>query len=223
MKNLHLAALLCGGLFLPLAAPASAATIDYSNTVNSSVNLDPTDGCGGGVVGCFSFTSGNNMIITSGSAAGFLGSVSGLFGVGSITTTSTPQGPLETANVNSTGGQLSIFDGFFTLRADLSWVDIASFGTAGSLNTLGTANLSNIVYSGSDIDLLALASGGSGVQTATFQFPSPTSLTELFTNRSSITSTSFSGSISPVPIPAAVWLFGSGLLGVLGLARKKIT
>jgi hypothetical protein len=34
-----------------------------------------------------------------------------------------------------------------------------------------------------------------------------------------------SGSISPVvssiPVPAAVWLFGSGLLGVVGLARRK--
>ena len=27
---------------------------------------------------------------------------------------------------------------------------------------------------------------------------------------------------SPVPIPAAVWLFGSGLIGLVGLARRKI-
>ena len=26
---------------------------------------------------------------------------------------------------------------------------------------------------------------------------------------------------SPVPIPAAVWLFGSGLLGLVGMARRK--
>jgi hypothetical protein len=30
-----------------------------------------------------------------------------------------------------------------------------------------------------------------------------------------------SGSISPVPIPASVWLFGSGLLGLIGIARRK--
>jgi hypothetical protein len=29
------------------------------------------------------------------------------------------------------------------------------------------------------------------------------------------------GSMTVVPIPAAVWLFGSGLLGLLGLARRK--
>lgn len=30
-----------------------------------------------------------------------------------------------------------------------------------------------------------------------------------------------SGDVSAVPIPAAVWLFGSGLIGLVGLARRK--
>ena len=29
------------------------------------------------------------------------------------------------------------------------------------------------------------------------------------------------GGVSSVPVPAAVWLFGSGLLGLVGLARRK--
>jgi hypothetical protein len=29
------------------------------------------------------------------------------------------------------------------------------------------------------------------------------------------------GSGSAVPLPAAVWLFGSGLLGLAGVARRK--
>mgnify|MGYP003573512419 CR=1 FL=1 len=29
------------------------------------------------------------------------------------------------------------------------------------------------------------------------------------------------GNVSPVPVPAAVWLFGSGLLGLIGMARRK--
>jgi hypothetical protein len=29
--------------------------------------------------------------------------------------------------------------------------------------------------------------------------------------------------VQPVPVPAAVWLFGSGLLGLMGIARKKAT
>lgn len=31
----------------------------------------------------------------------------------------------------------------------------------------------------------------------------------------------FTGSISQVPIPAATWLFGSGLLGLVGVARRR--
>ena len=31
----------------------------------------------------------------------------------------------------------------------------------------------------------------------------------------------FSGSLSIVPVPAAAWLFGSGLLGLIGIARRK--
>ncbi len=30
-----------------------------------------------------------------------------------------------------------------------------------------------------------------------------------------------SGNVSAVPVPAAAWLFGSGLMGLLGLARRK--
>jgi len=29
-------------------------------------------------------------------------------------------------------------------------------------------------------------------------------------------------SVAPIPIPAAVWLFGSGLLGLIGFARRKV-
>ena len=31
----------------------------------------------------------------------------------------------------------------------------------------------------------------------------------------------FSGSFSVIPVPAAVWLFGSGLIGLIGVARRK--
>lgn len=33
--------------------------------------------------------------------------------------------------------------------------------------------------------------------------------------------TSYSMTITAVPVPAAVWLFGSGLLGLVGVARRK--
>jgi len=221
MKKSHLLGAVCACIIASFVTPATAVTIDYSNTSGNSVNLDPTDGCGGiGTVGCFSFSTGNSIQITSGTALGFTGGISGIYGVGAINT----GGILETANVSGTGS-LSIFDGSQLLTADLIWVDIASLSVAGVLNTLGSANLNNVVYNGVNGDLLALSNAGAGTNTATFQFTSPTSLTDLFTTATSTTSTSFSGSITPVviPVPAAVWLFGSGLLGLVGIARRKKT
>ena len=36
-----------------------------------------------------------------------------------------------------------------------------------------------------------------------------------------LASHTYTGVISAVPIPAAVWLFGSGLIGLIGIARRK--
>ena len=33
---------------------------------------------------------------------------------------------------------------------------------------------------------------------------------------------SLAGNVTPVPLPATVWLFGSGLLGLIGIVRRKI-
>jgi hypothetical protein len=41
------------------------------------------------------------------------------------------------------------------------------------------------------------------------------------TNQFGFDYASINGSVSAVPVPAAVWLFGSGLLGLIGVATKK--
>ncbi len=28
--------------------------------------------------------------------------------------------------------------------------------------------------------------------------------------------------MNPIPVPAAVWLLGSGMLGLIGIARRKV-
>lgn len=204
--------------------PAIAITVDYSNTPGSEISFDNTDNCVSfGDVGCFNFVPiANNINITSGTATGSIGTIAGTFGVGTITPL---LGGLETAPVNGTGN-LTISDGTGgILAADLAWVDIFTFGVVGGINVGGSVNLSAITYtpgSSSDPDLQALANAGSGIQTTSFQFPISTSLTDLFSgNNGTTTNTSFSGSITAVPIPAAVWLFGSGLLGLVGIARRK--
>lgn len=42
-----------------------------------------------------------------------------------------------------------------------------------------------------------------------------------FDGKNSITGAQFAGSTAVVPVPAAVWLFGSGLLGLAGIARRR--
>ncbi|MHB8347923.1 MAG: hypothetical protein ACYDHM_12225 [Acidiferrobacterales bacterium] len=46
-----------------------------------------------------------------------------------------------------------------------------------------------------------------------------------FTNANPANQTSayFASNVAPVPVPAAVWLFGSGLLGLVGVVRRKKT
>jgi hypothetical protein len=64
---------------------------------------------------------------------------------------------------------------------------------------------------------LSLSSGGTGLITAVAH-PSGTNQTATF----DLTSfTPVGGSPPPVPLPPAVWLLGSGLLGLVGTARRR--
>lgn len=62
------------------------------------------------------------------------------------------------------------------------------------------------------INLTALGSGASNLDILNSQFFSATALLD---------PTFMPGAVSTVPVPAAVWLFGSGLLGLVGVARRK--
>lgn len=215
--KLRLLGTACACLFGIAMQTASAVTFNFSNIPNSNILFNPTDDCGAlGSEGCFSFTpdGSDSLTITSGTASGLLGHISGLFAVSSIS--GSP--PVETATVSNTG-MLSIFDGGDTLTASLDWLDITTIGTFGGLNIQGMANLSSISYGGSNSDLVALSNAGLGIQTLSFQFTAPVSLTDLF-NAPDSTSTSFSGSITVVPLPAALWLMGSALVGLTLVGRR---
>ena len=72
-------------------------------------------------------------------------------------------------------------------------------------------------------DVLTKPSGG----TTNFQFFGTNGQAWQFTGSGTSQGTfSFTGNgtwqVAPVPVPAAVWLFGSGLFGLVGLARRKI-
>lgn len=112
-----------------------------------------------------------------------------------------------------------------------------SFGD-GSGNSI-TLNVGSITYIASDdydfgsgYPILSLVSGGfDGLNFgtdpyATISFDSLDFVfdgyqDEGFTLTLSGTWDGASFQMSPVPVPAAVWLFGSGLLGLVGIARRK--
>jgi len=173
-------------------------TLDYSNTVGSSI-LFPGDTT-------FSFSPGtDNFRITTGTAAGLLGEMTGNFNIGTITTIGNVQAALVTGS-----GTFIVHDGAFNLSATLTWVNIAQFGSGDSLNLAGVVNLTGITYVGSNPDLDALAAAGSAINVLTFQFSPPVSLATL-RDGPGPNATSFSGSVA-VPEP------GTTALIVLGLA-----
>lgn len=67
-------------------------------------------------------------------------------------------------------------------------------------------------------DTFLLLSGAGTVSKSGFD---TTAGTWEFSAQTSGNTFSWSSSSAVVPVPAAVWLFGSGLLGLIGIARKK--
>ena len=201
----------CMGVALSFASSALALQIDYATTTGSAISFDGSSH--------FSIGPGSDSFtIVGGSAAGLLGDISGTFTIGSITTVGTQSSASVTGD-----GELVIHDGASNFKATLHWIDIVQVGTGSTLNDTGVLNLTGISYSGSNADLLALASAGSAVNVLTFQFAPAVSLTEL---ANSSHSTSFSGSIltEPQVVPdggMTVTLLGLALSG-LALIRRSL-
>jgi hypothetical protein len=214
--NRRMTALLAG-LLLLVSGTAFGSTINFSSVEGAAITFY-------GDTNTFEFlpeASGEDFQITNviGAAdpdtAGLFGNIEGTFQIGSIKTLLPG---VQYAPVTDIGGSFSINDeNGDVLLADLDWLNIATAGTVGALNFLGTANLTNITYGGSNADLLHLFNNGGGT-TVSFQFSPPLSLTQL-TRDGSVNSTSYSG--TTVPEPGTIMLLGSGLFGLAGWGRKK--
>jgi hypothetical protein len=208
------------GLIFINAGSALALSLDFSASVGDGLTSSKIVFTGTGDTITFTQPVGGNFNITSVTSGtdpdtqGLLGNISGTFTIGAITTV----GSLQTAPVTGTG-TFSIKDELAnTFSATLTWVDIYTMGAGGGLNSGGTVNLSSVSYAGVNTDLLAYIYGG--ISTLTFQFIPGKSLTQLTTD-GTINSTSFSGSLAPVPVPGALGLLGSGLIGLVGIGYRR--
>lgn len=215
MKNMRIkswiyktvASLAFAGMALVSANNVQALQFTYASEVGSFINFDGA--------AHFNFTPAvNSFKVTSGTAANFLGDISGTYTIGAITTV----GGVSSAPVTGTG-TFVIHDpvGPNNFSATLVWINIAQFGTGGTLNVNGTANLTAISYSGSNSDLLAIKNAVGSANTLTFQFVPAVLLADL--KSTGTHATSFSGSVGTVPDGGTtVALLGFALAG-MGLLR----
>ncbi len=182
---------------------ASEGTIDYDSTTGTFTVSDsgvwvmnlPPDGS------TTDFINGTSYTLT----AEFGGD--GIFDSGTVVITGSSfgghpdySGPnLLTANLTDFGFAGTGSAGVFEFTFDNATGDMSAFGTQGG-----------IIVSTFDL-------AGSGISAGVQWDP-------LANGNPSFFSTDFSGNVGSadtfVPVPAAVWLFGSGLLGLMGLRRR---
>jgi hypothetical protein len=204
-------------LVFAMVGRAPATIVDFSNLSGANVTF-----AGSGDTFTFSPESvGYDFEITSpGTAKGLYGNIDGTFKIGTITSTVVNQKLFQEAPVTTlSGGSFSVSDGASSLTGALTWVSIYTYVTTGGINADGTVNLTGISYTGTNADLLQLKNAGSATSVVTFQFSPAKSLMQL-TEDGKTFSTSYSGSVSAVPIPAGIWFFAPGLLGLIGLRRR---
>ena len=193
-----------GGLLLLLATllsgAARAQSVDF-NFSSLGTALIAFDGSGSALSFSPDAATGYDFQIGSSSLpglVGYTGVIAGNFTIGQVT--SFGMGFFQGEDATVTGsGRLSIFDGSNPpLTADITWNTVATLGTEGVLNSIGTPNLSNFAYSGSNPVLTQLAGASGGTVAASFQFLPTESLGNLAAGGGT-NATTFSGSLEAIP------------------------
>lgn len=192
-------------------ASASAVTLNFSSLPSAGIEFTGTGNT-------FTFTTLNPLGFDINlQGPGLLGDIDGVFTIGAI---SSPFAGAEQAPVSG-AGTLTIFDGSVLWSADLTWISIFTFGTAGGLNAGGEVNLTNISYAGSNPFLLSISTANTGVGNLTFNFVPALSLSQLTTD-GQVNNTSYSGSITVPDGGSILALLGVTLIGIEGLRRKLL-
>jgi len=135
-----------------------------------------------------------STVMTAGTATVDFGSTINFFTADGANTVDNPFGTAS----------LSVFspvNNFFTYagwQLDLATLTVGSDTTADFLHLYGTGVVSGNNYQGTDVTWSLSASDASVYSMTVTTVP-----------------------VTVVPVPAAVWLFGSGLIGLIGIARRK--
>lgn len=201
---------------------ASAALTSYINSANAA-----HQGLEWGVLGVQFPVAGNtipNIKATGAALTVFDGpasagaNIGSNFGLGTLqligTGFDTDAQYLTANNAYSAGGSVYAFSGGNT--AANVWGAGGDSGNGGSTNLYNQNVLQDGIGLDSSVSLYGLT--GNGDKTSLQSYLLGTNLTLSSAGLLSISS----GSGTPtVPLPAAVWLFGSGLLGLIGVGRRK--
>jgi len=199
--------------FGTLPKGTSQGMTDGTATVNG-VSVGVVDSAAGHVG--LSVDGAGNISVTSFQMDPIFGTAGGTFaqyadGAGMATMGGTTTASTTTLDLTGRQGAVSNFE----VMVDLPW-DYALFSTASSTNPVGTVhgtavqNVGDVNFDGIDDYTATFVSAGIvGVEWGDFN---PTPYIEVW--KVAINS-------SPVPVPAAVWLFGSGLVGLAGIARRR--
>jgi hypothetical protein len=118
----------------------------------------------------------------------------------------------DLAYVNGTGVSLKWSAGNGTTNI---WG--ASLANGGSTNLYNQGPDQSGIALGQSVSLFGITGNGGTGQLQTYDLGDNLTLSA----NGTLTVSSGSTGTSPVPLPAAVWLFGSGLLGLLGVGRRR--
>ncbi len=120
------------------------------------------------------------------------------------------QGAVVTGNIQNT-----CYDPGISSSGSPYGITLCVFSDGHNLGISWDFPLSSVASTGLEFRaLLECIAAGAG-QTCNYQDPFTITLP------AGVTFTSAANQLAPVPVPTAAWLFGSGLLGLIGVARRK--